>query len=108
MSPGVTRQDISELKSNIKDLYDKHNETNKAISGMAVNVAEIATTMKARPIPEQPCAWHDQLRKEFDGHIDVHNENVRDWKEAFIKASVDIIKLAVVAGLGLIIGMMVE
>jgi len=59
----VTRQDITDLKSDIKDLYDKNNETNKAISGMAVNVAEIATTIKTRPIPSNRVLFTISLEK---------------------------------------------
>jgi len=104
----VTRQDITDLKSDIKDLYDKNNETNKAISGMAVNVAEIATTIKTRPIPKQPCTFHNQLRKEFDEHEEAHKANIKDWKGAFIRAAVDVIKLAAVAAFGIVAGMMMN
>ena len=95
MATEVTKEDLNRI-------YD-------AIGPMQQDIAEIKTTLKLLPQPpKQPCQWQEQLRKEFDGHIIAHNVNVRDWKGAFIKASVDIIKLAIVAGLGLVIGMMMK
>ena len=90
----VTKEDLNRI-------YD-------AMTPMQQDIAEIKTTLKLLPQPpKQPCQWQEQLRKEFDGHIGVHDKTAWNWKEAFIRAAVDIIKLAVVGGLGLIIGKMI-
>jgi len=75
------------------------------INAMAIDIAQIKTTLEMLPAPpKQPCQWHDQLRKEFDVHIKEHKQIDHDWRSCLIKAGVDLLKTAIIAGAGLVIG----
>ena len=102
MPNGVTKEDLNRVHERIDDLA-------KAIAGMAVHVAQIATTLEnLPPLPRRPCTWHRQLRRQFDDHIADHEETIRDWRQAVIRAVVDVLKIAFVAGMGLIIGILLH
>ena len=95
----VTKEDLNRV-------YDKIDALNESVKTVVVSVTKVQTTLKNLPAPQKrPCVWHEQLRKEFDGHVDEHDEVARDWRQAAIKAVVDIVKLGVVAGLGVILGL---
>lgn len=86
-------------KDDLNRIYD-------AIGPMQRDIAEIKTTLKLMPgPPARPCDFHVQLRKEFDGHLGEHLDTQRGVKQAVIRAAVDIIKLAIGTGVGVLIGL---
>lgn len=80
-------------------LYEKINK-------MAVDIGMIKTKIEMLPAPpKQPCQWHNQLRKEFDNYMNDRKQNSHDWRLVLIRAFVDIAKTAIVAGAGILIGL---
>jgi hypothetical protein len=109
MSEQVTRDDINEIKSDVKDLYNKHNEATKGINRIAISVAEIAASLKHQPpVPKQPCDWFNKLEIEVKDHLKDHNErntkSIDSVKNYSIKIAIDIIKWLAILGAGVIIG----
>ena len=80
-------------------LYEK-------INNMAIDIAQIKTKFEMMPPPaKQPCQWHNQLRKEFDSFVLDKKQTSHDWRVTLIRAFVDIAKMAIVAGAGVLIGL---
>ncbi len=109
MSGEATKDDVIEIKQDIRDLYNKGNETNKSITNIEVSIARIAIIVeKLPPIPKQPCEWHNKLQTNFEEHIKEQTKSVQKdvdtVKQYAIKLVFDAIKWLSIAGLGVFIG----
>lgn len=109
MPPEVTKDDIGDIKRDVRDLYEKSNETNKSISNIEVSLARIATVIeRLPPVPKQPCEYHEKLRKDFDKHVEEQareaKKDVDSIKEYALKLVFDVVKWVIIAGLGVYIG----
>lgn len=110
------------MAGDIERVYDKIDETNKAVSDLRVDIAELKVVVKGWKAPERPCAGHNelrqqhnQLREEFNNHITEHDtmdkevkedkkENVRMWKNSGVDLVFELVKLGIVGGIGGLIG----
>lgn len=76
------------------------------INQMAVDIAQIKTKLEMMPPPpKQPCQWHLQLRKEFDGLVQDQRQVKSDWRKALCEGAVDIAKTAIIAIAGMLIAL---
>ncbi len=106
----VTREDINNLRADIKDLYDKYNEMSRQFAAIEKHLAVIATKFEALPAPpKQPCRWVEELRKEFDGYMkdqqDQRKADINTWKQQAIRTFLDVVKWAIIGGITFYAGM---
>lgn len=94
-------------------IFDKLEETNKAIADLRVEVAELKIAVKNWKAPERPCPGHVQLvaevkalQLEFDNHIsehktmDIENKTGWDkWKDKGRDLLFELIRWAVIGSL---------
>ncbi len=92
----ATKSDIHEVHQRIDTMVEHQNQTN-------VELARIATRLELLPKPpkppKRPCHFHDELRSEVADHLGSHAETKRLWRTPIVKTVIDVVKLAVVAGL---------
>jgi hypothetical protein len=81
----VTVDDINRLHERVDKLVDCNEKT-------VVDIAVIKTKLEGLVIPKQPC---DALAE----HLNNHKENRRVWQRPLVRTVVDLVKMAVVAGL---------
>ncbi len=70
---------------------DDINRIHDRLDPIAENLAEIRATLKLMPkTPKQPCTY-------LDSHLTEHKATTNTWKTFFIRATVDVVKMALVA-----------
>ena len=88
----ATKEDINEVHKRIDKMVEHQNQTN-------ISLAQIETTLKLFPKPnDRPCEQHVSLKADFDGHISDHKETKQTWQRPVVRTLIDMIKMAVVAG----------
>ena len=85
----VTKADINEVHKRIDRMVEHQNQTN-------LSLVRIET--KLEMLPERPCDQHVSLKADFEGHISDHKETKRTWQRPVVRTLVDMLKMAVVAG----------
>ena len=87
----VTKEDIAEVHKRI-DLV------NVTMTEVKVSMAEIKTTLSFQPkMPDRPCEYQVDLKKDFDGHLDDHKETKKTWQKPIVRTVIDLVKMAIVA-----------
>lgn len=91
----VTKEDIAEVHKRIDKVGEHQNRTNIAL-------ARIETKLEMLPeppdLPARPCEQHVSLKEDFDGHIIDHKETKQTWQRPVVRTLIDLVKMAVVAG----------
>ena len=85
-------------KGDIHDLHKRIDTILETMTEVKVGMAEIKTTLSFQPkLPNRPCGFHTELKKDFDGHLADHKEIKRVWQRPIIGTVVDLVRMAAVA-----------
>lgn len=107
----VTKEDIGKVHSRLDSLVEEQTRSRVAI-GRIETILQMMPPLPTRPCPEhnelrkdfdehiegRPCLEHIELQEDFDEHIETHRESKRLWQRPLVAAIIDLAKMAAVAG----------
>ena len=98
MAVEVTRADINRIHERIDTVTDRMDTMSENSTEIKVCIAKIQTKLEmAPPPPTQPCHHVEDLKKDFDGHVADHKENIKMIKRPVVRTVIELVKMGIVA-----------
>lgn len=90
----VTKEDLNVVHNKIGEVHKRIDEMVTCNTKIQVSVAKIQTKLETLVIPATP----DRPCSNFKEHVEEHKKIRSIWENSLIKVSIDLAKLAIVAG----------